>query len=127
MIRRDEKMIQRSELAVNQARKEYYPDVTLNGGYYNMGLMAPMFEAKVDFNLPYFTRGRQRAMVAEQALRMIFGAPPLSYSIPSYLRGQVSRQEAIEEIGIDWVDLAERQQQAVLEDMEWALTPPDKQ
>lgn len=30
------------------------------------------------------------AMVAEQALRMIFGAPPLSYSIPSYLKGQVS-------------------------------------
>jgi len=29
------------------------------------------------------------AMVAEQALRMIFGAPPLSYSIPGYLRGQV--------------------------------------
>ena len=29
------------------------------------------------------------AMVAEQGLRMIFGAPPLSYSIPSWLRGQV--------------------------------------
>jgi branched-chain amino acid transport system permease protein len=29
------------------------------------------------------------AMVAEQALRMIFGAPPLSYSIPDALRGQV--------------------------------------
>ena len=29
------------------------------------------------------------AMVAEQGLRMIFGAPPLSYSIPSYLRGQI--------------------------------------
>jgi branched-chain amino acid transport system permease protein len=29
------------------------------------------------------------AMVAEQGLRMIFGAPPLSYTIPSYLRGQV--------------------------------------
>ncbi len=29
------------------------------------------------------------AMVAEQALRMIFGAPPLSYSIPAWLRGQV--------------------------------------
>ena len=29
------------------------------------------------------------AMVAEQGLRMIFGAPPLSYSIPQYLRGQV--------------------------------------
>lgn len=29
------------------------------------------------------------AMVAEQGLRMIFGAPPLSYSIPPWLRGQV--------------------------------------
>ena len=29
------------------------------------------------------------AMVAEQGLRMIFGAAPLSYSIPPWLRGQV--------------------------------------
>jgi branched-chain amino acid transport system permease protein len=29
------------------------------------------------------------AMVAEQALRMIFGAPPLSYGIPQELRGQI--------------------------------------
>lgn len=29
------------------------------------------------------------AMVAEQTLRMIFGAPPLSFSIPSELRGQI--------------------------------------
>ncbi|KMO19125.1 ABC transporter permease [Methylobacterium indicum] len=29
------------------------------------------------------------AMVAEQALRMIFGAPPLPYAIPQALRGQV--------------------------------------
>ncbi|WP_114376983.1 branched-chain amino acid ABC transporter permease [Elioraea thermophila] len=29
------------------------------------------------------------AMVAEQALRMIFGAAPLSFSIPSWLRGQI--------------------------------------
>src|ERR1700704_572556 len=30
------------------------------------------------------------AMVAEQVFRMIFGAPPLSYSIPPWLRGQVA-------------------------------------
>src|SRR5204863_6159371 len=30
------------------------------------------------------------AMVAEQVLRMIFGASPLSYSIPPWLRGQVA-------------------------------------
>lgn len=29
------------------------------------------------------------AMVAEQSLRMIFGAPPLSFSIPPSLRGQI--------------------------------------
>lgn len=29
------------------------------------------------------------ALVAEQMLRMIFGAPPLSYSIPPWLRGQI--------------------------------------
>ncbi len=29
------------------------------------------------------------AMVLEQTLRMIFGSPPLSYSIPQYLRGQI--------------------------------------
>ena len=29
------------------------------------------------------------AMVAEQSLRMIFGAPPLSFSIPRELRGQI--------------------------------------
>jgi branched-chain amino acid transport system permease protein len=29
------------------------------------------------------------AMVAEQALRMVFGAPPLPYSIPQALRGQI--------------------------------------
>lgn len=39
-----------------------------------------------------------------------------------YLRGQVSREATIGEVGIGWVDLAERQRQAVLEDMAWALT-----
>jgi branched-chain amino acid transport system permease protein len=29
------------------------------------------------------------ALVAEQTLRLIFGAPPLSYSIPPWLRGQI--------------------------------------
>jgi branched-chain amino acid transport system permease protein len=29
------------------------------------------------------------ALVAEQTLRMIFGAPPLTYSIPPWLRGQI--------------------------------------
>jgi hypothetical protein len=37
-----------------------------------------------------------------------------------YLRGEISRDEAIAAAGMDWVDLAERQHQAMLEDLAWA-------
>jgi hypothetical protein len=37
------------------------------------------------------------------------------------LRGEVGRSEAIELVGIDWVELAERQHDAMREDLEWAL------
>jgi hypothetical protein len=38
-----------------------------------------------------------------------------------FLRGKISRNEAIEAVGIDWVELAERQHTAMLEDVAWAL------
>ena len=38
-----------------------------------------------------------------------------------YLRGEISRDEAIEAVGIDWVEMAERQHQAMMEDLAWAL------
>jgi len=38
-----------------------------------------------------------------------------------YLQGEISRDEAIEAVGIDWVELAERQHQAMMEDLAWAL------
>jgi hypothetical protein len=38
-----------------------------------------------------------------------------------YLRGEISREEAIVTAGIDWVELAERQRQAAQEDLTWAL------
>ena len=37
-----------------------------------------------------------------------------------YLRNEISRDEAVESVGIDWVDLAERQKEAMIEDMAWA-------
>lgn len=67
MLRRDEKMIQRAELAVNLARKEYYPDFTLNGGYYNMGGMPDMYMFRADFKIPLYFFRKQRAAVTEQA------------------------------------------------------------
>jgi outer membrane protein TolC len=53
-------------LAVNSARKEYYPDVTLNAGYYNQGSMPPMYEIRADFKIPIYFWRKQRAGVSEQ-------------------------------------------------------------
>lgn len=66
LLRRDQKTIERGQLAVNLARKEYYPDFTLNGGYFNMGSMSPMYEFRVDFKLPLYFWRQQRAGVNEQ-------------------------------------------------------------
>jgi outer membrane protein TolC len=71
MLRRDEKMIQRAELAVNMARKEYYPDFTLNGGYYNMGGMPDMYMFRADFKIPLYFFRKQRAAVTEQAQSLV--------------------------------------------------------
>ncbi|RME47194.1 MAG: hypothetical protein D6791_06485 [Chloroflexi bacterium] len=38
-----------------------------------------------------------------------------------YLRGEIARHEAVEAVGIDWVELAERQNEAMMEDLAWAL------
>jgi outer membrane protein TolC len=67
MLGRDQKMVERSELAVNMARKEYYPDVTLNAGYFFMGGMPPMYEVRADFKVPVYFWRKQRAGVKEQA------------------------------------------------------------
>jgi outer membrane protein, heavy metal efflux system len=63
--------VEKTELAMNLARKEGAIDYTVGGGYASMGRMdgrwGNMYEARVDINLPFFTRARQRAAVAEQA------------------------------------------------------------
>ena len=71
LIRRDEKMIQRSELAVNAARKDYYPDITLNGGYYNMGRMPDMYMFRADIKVPLYWFRKQRPGVTEQANEVV--------------------------------------------------------
>jgi hypothetical protein len=43
------------------------------------------------------------------------------YFLGQYLRGKISRDEAIESIGIDWVELTERQHEASMENLAWAL------
>ncbi len=38
-----------------------------------------------------------------------------------YLRNEISRAEAVHLVGVQWVELAEDQKEAVLEDIHWAL------
>ena len=58
--------IERAELAADLARKDYYPDYTLSGGYFNQGAMPPMWQFRVDFKLPAYFWRSQRAAVNER-------------------------------------------------------------
>jgi hypothetical protein len=42
------------------ARKEYDPDYTISGGYFNQGGMPPMYPARADFKLPPYFWRKQR-------------------------------------------------------------------
>jgi outer membrane protein TolC len=66
MLRRDRKMIERDELSVNLARKDFLPDYALSGGYFNMASMPAMYQFRLDLKLPLFNREKLRAGVAEQ-------------------------------------------------------------
>jgi len=63
MLAREQKNVESSELAANLARRDYYPDYTLSGGYFNQGSMPPMWQFRVDIKLPARS---QRAAVTEQ-------------------------------------------------------------
>jgi len=56
------------------------------------------------------------ALAFETGLRQLWSEQILG----RYLRGEIPRNEAIEAVGIDWVELAERQNAAAREDLAWA-------
>lgn len=66
MLTRDQRMIERSELAVNLAHKDYFPDFAVSGGYFNQGSMSPMYQARLDITLPIYYRRKQSAALTEQ-------------------------------------------------------------
>jgi cobalt-zinc-cadmium efflux system outer membrane protein len=65
MLRREQAMVDRAQLAVDAARKEYKPDFALTAGYYYMGAMPSMYEFRFDVKIP-LQRARRAAAVAEQ-------------------------------------------------------------
>ena len=67
VLKREQKVMEQSELALNLARKDRYPDYTVSAGYFNMGRMADMYEVRVDINLPNIFNGKKSAAISEQA------------------------------------------------------------
>ncbi|HSW51457.1 MAG TPA: TolC family protein [Bryobacteraceae bacterium] len=100
VLRRDEKMIQRSQLALDLARRGNYPDYTVSAGYFSMGRMPDMYQFRVDFKLPAWSFRKQRAEVAEQASNLsetrhelAAAGQELQYRIQSdYLAAKTSEQ-----------------------------------
>ena len=96
-LRRDQKLLERSELALNLARKDSYPDYAFTGGYFNMGGMPAMYQFRADIKVP-LQFGRRRAEVSEQwqntaAARHEYSAATqsLSYRIEdAYLTAQTA-------------------------------------
>jgi len=56
--------VEREQLAIDLARRDFKPDLTVQAGYMNRGGLDPMWQAGVGVNLPLF-RGRRHAAVAE--------------------------------------------------------------
>jgi hypothetical protein len=57
-----------------------------------------------------------RKMAFETRLRQFWR----EHVLGRYLRGRLTRQQTVEEVGIEWVELAERQHAAMTEDLAWA-------
>ena len=83
-------MAERNQLAANLARKDYYPDYTLSGGYFNQGGMPPMWQFRLDFKLPAYFWRKQRAGVNEQEFS-------LSEARRNYEAAEVSIESRIRE------------------------------
>jgi outer membrane protein TolC len=64
-IAREQNMTEARQLQVSLARKNFYPDFAVSGGYFNMGSMPDMYQFRLDIKLPAW-RTKQQAALAEQ-------------------------------------------------------------
>ncbi len=64
-IRRQEELIEQTQLAVNLARKNYYPDFSVGWDYQNRPDFPEMYGLRFTVNLPVFYRSKQRQAVGE--------------------------------------------------------------
>jgi outer membrane protein, heavy metal efflux system len=59
------------QLSIQSAKKAYYPDFDVMTGYYNQGSMKPMWEFKVQFNVPLHFANKQRYGLEEAGANLV--------------------------------------------------------
>jgi outer membrane protein TolC len=64
-LARERNLVERGQLSASLARRDFYPDYTVAGGYFNQGGMPPMWQFRVDVKLPA-QRAARRAALAER-------------------------------------------------------------
>lgn len=67
MLRREAVMVNRSQIAVDEARREDRPEVAVTGGYFYMGRMPAMYELRLDVTIP-LQRRRRASLLSERLL-----------------------------------------------------------
>jgi len=70
-IRRQEQLIEQSQVAINLAKRDYYPDFSVGWDYQNRGSGMPeMFGLRFTVNLPVFYKSKQRQALSEASFTL---------------------------------------------------------
>jgi outer membrane protein, heavy metal efflux system len=101
-VKAKEKMVQGAEAKVKMAKKEYYPDVTLTGGYFprTQGLM-DMYSLTATVNLPIYYKTKQQQAVLEAQASLSEARQELQateYMLASAVRDSYSMEKTAERL-----------------------------
>jgi outer membrane protein TolC len=69
-LRREQAMVQRSQLGLELARRDYYPDFGLMAGYGYAGNFKSMYDLRLDVKVPLYFWRKQRPALQEQAANL---------------------------------------------------------
>ena len=85
-VKEKEKMVASAQARVRMAELDYYPDFTVNAGYFNRGTgeLDPMWSLTTTINIPIFYRTKQRQALNE-ARALLSGAEHELYSTKTML------------------------------------------
>ena len=70
LLKREQALVERSQFGLDLARRDYYPDFGVMGGYFNSGRFPAMYEFRFDVKVPLYFWRKQRAAVEEQAANL---------------------------------------------------------